>query len=80
MTLSPLYTCTWSLVQKSNISLDQLSLAFVDDNNFFIFLAFDFVGSVWSFDFFTITTTANDLRLRRIFYPRFNHLFSYLDS
>ena len=32
--------------------------------------------------FFIPTTTANDLRLRRIFYPRFHplHLFSYLNS
>ena len=32
--------------------------------------------------FFILATTANDLRLRRIFYPRFNplHLCSYLNS
>ena len=32
--------------------------------------------------FFIPTITANDLRLRRIFYPRLNplHLFSYLNS
>ena len=41
-----------------------------------------FVGSSWSFGFFIPATTANDLRLRRIFYPRFYplHLFSYLNS
>ena len=41
-----------------------------------------FVGSAWSFSFFIPATTANDLRLRRIFYPRFYplHLFSYLNS
>ena len=41
-----------------------------------------FVGSAWSFGFFIPATTANDLRLRRIFYPRFYqlHLFSYLNS
>ena len=41
-----------------------------------------FVGSAWSFGFFIPATTANDLRLRRIFYARFYplHLFSYLNS
>ena len=41
-----------------------------------------FVGSAWSFVFFIPATTANDLRLRRIFYPRFYQLqlFSYLNS
>ena len=41
-----------------------------------------FVVSTWSFGFFITTTTANDLRLWRIFYPSFCplHLFSYLNS
>ena len=41
-----------------------------------------FVHSAWSFVFFNPATTANDLRLRRIFYPRFYplHLFSYSNS
>ena len=41
-----------------------------------------FVGSAWSIGFFIPATTANDLRLWRIFYPRFYpfHLFSYLNS
>ena len=41
-----------------------------------------FVGSAWSFFFFIPAKTANDLRLWRIFYPRFYplHLFSYLNS
>ena len=41
-----------------------------------------FVGSAWSFGFFIPATPANDLRLRKIFYPRFYplHLFSYLNS
>ena len=30
-----------------------------------------FVGFAWSFGFFIPATTANDLQLRRIFYPRF---------
>ena len=36
---------------------------------------------MWSFVFFIPSTTENDLRLRRIFYPRFYplHLFSYLN-
>ena len=48
---------------------------------FFVFFNFS-VGSAWSFVFFIPATTANDLRLRRIFYPRFYplHLFSYLNS
>ena len=48
------------------------------------FLAFDFFFSVLRGHsaFFIPATTANDLRLRRIFYPRFYplHLFSYLNS
>ena len=51
---------------------------------FFIFLFFlaTFVSSAWSFGFFIPATTANDLQLPRIFYPRFYplHLFSYLKS
>ena len=41
-----------------------------------------FVGPAWSFGFLIHATTANDLRLRRIFYPRCYalHLFSYLNS
>ena len=41
-----------------------------------------FVSSAWSFVFFIPATTANDLRLRRIFYPIFYplHLLSYLNS
>ena len=47
-----------------------------------VLLTFDFVGSAWSFGCFIPATTANDLRLRRIFYPIFYllHLFSYLNS
>jgi len=46
------------------------------------FLAFDFVGSAWSFVFFIPSTTANDLWLWGIFYHRFYplHIFSYLNS
>ena len=53
---------------------------------FLFCLAFDwcrFCGSAWSFGFFLIpATTANDLRLRNIFYPRYYplHLCSYLNS
>ena len=45
------------------------------------FYRLTFVGFAWSFVFFIPATTANDLRLRRIFYPRFYplHLFSYLN-
>ena len=37
-----------------------------------------FVGSTWSFVFFIPATTANGLRLRRIFYPRFYPLHYFL--
>ena len=49
---------------------------------FLFFYRSTFVGSAWSFGFFIPATTANDLRLRRIFHPRFYplHLFSYLNS
>jgi len=54
-------------------------------NKFLFFLFFyrsTFVSSAWSFVFFIPVTTTNDLRLRRIFYPRFYplHSFSYLNS
>ena len=41
-----------------------------------------FVVSVWSFGFCILATTANDLGLRRIFYPRIYplHFFYYLNS
>ena len=41
-----------------------------------------FVGSAWSFGFFIPAKTVNDLRLRRMFYPRLYplNLFSYLNS
>ena len=38
---------------------------------FFYFLNWFVVGSAWSFSFFIPATTANDLRLRKVFYPRF---------
>jgi len=49
---------------------------------FHFFYRSSFVDSEWSFGFFIPTTTANDLQLRRIFYPRLYplHLFSYLNS
>ena len=49
---------------------------------FYFFKRSTFVGSAWSFGFFIPATTANDLRLRRIFHPRCypSHLFSYLNS
>ena len=49
---------------------------------FSFFYRSTFVGSAWSFGFFIPATTANDLRPRRIFYPRLYplHWFSYLNS
>ena len=51
-------------------------------NIFLFFLAFDFCRFCVVIRFFIPATTANDLRLRGIFYPRFYplHLFSYLNS
>ena len=48
----------------------------------FKFLAFDFCRFCMVIRFFIPATTANDLRLRGIFYPRFYplHSFSYLSS
>ena len=48
----------------------------------YFFLAFDFCRFCAVNRFFHPATTANDLRLRRIFYPRLYplHLFSYLYS
>ena len=58
------------------------SVLIIKGNMFPFFFRSTFVGSVWSFVFFIPSTTANDLRLQRIFYPRFYplHLFSYLNS
>jgi len=49
---------------------------------FLFLLAFAFCQFCMVIRFFIPATTANDLRLRRIFYPRFYslHLFSYLIS
>ena len=51
---------------------------------FWCFLAIDFCRCCVVIRFFIPATTANDLQLRRIFYPRFYpfiiHLFSYLNS
>ena len=49
---------------------------------FVLFLAFDLCGFCVVIRFFHPATTANNLRLRRIIYPRFYplHLFSYLNS
>ena len=46
------------------------------------FLAFDFCQFCVVIRLFIPATTANDLRLRRIFYPKFYplHIFSYLNS
>ena len=49
---------------------------------YYYFLAIDFCRFCVVIRFFIPATTANDLRLRRIFYPRFYplHLFSVLNS
>ena len=54
----------------------------MDRQGDFIFLASDFCRFCVVSRFFIPVTTANDIRLRRIFYPRFYplHLFSYLNS
>ena len=63
---------SWPLLETCNFS----HLIF-----YFIFPS-TCVGSAWSFGFFIPATAANDLRLRRMFYPRLYplHLFSYLNS
>ena len=52
------------------------------NNTVLKFLEFDFCRFCVVIRFFIPATTANDLRLRRIFYPRFYplHLFPYLNS
>ena len=51
-------------------------------NSILFLLAFDFCQFCVVIRFFIPATTANDLRLWRIFYPRFYplHFFSYLNS
>jgi len=50
-------------------------------NYYYIFFwCSTFVCSAWSFGFFIPATTANDLRLRRIFHPRFYPLHYFLNS
>ena len=50
--------------------------------DFWVFLPFDICRFCVVIRFFHPATTANDLRLQRIFYPRFYplHLFSYINS
>ena len=71
------------MIFKKYVDLFSLecNISYTQQNNIhYILLAF--LGSAWSFVFFIPVTTANDLRLRRIFYPRLYplHLFSYLNS
>ena len=62
--------------------IDIYSIVQTNVFRFYFFWLSTFVGSAWSFGFFIPATTANDLRLRRIFHHRFYplHLFSYLNS
>ena len=57
--------CNFRYTLLPAITLFILSLIF--------FLAFDFVGSAWSFGFSIRATTANNLRLRRLSIPELIH-------
>ena len=67
------HCCIWNLNEKYLNN---------NHNNKNKYLAFDLCRFRVVIRFFHPATTANDLRLRRIFYPRFYplHLFSYLNS
>ena len=78
------YVCNTKVsisLQSNSYFLDQES---VQDSwkVTFLFFAFDICLFCVVIRFFIPATTANDLRLRGIFYPRFYplHLFSYLNS
>ena len=58
--------CTDSHLTSSNYTLTIVFCVF-----YLFFKRSTFVGSAWTLGFFIPATTANDLRLRRIFYPRF---------
>ena len=64
-------------VQSATIFLNSVEGVFL----FFVSLAFDFCRFCMVIRFFIPATMVNDLRLRRIFYPRLYplHLFSYLN-
>ena len=70
-----------TLNNTTGLNIITLSFIYLCILFFYFFERSTFVGSVWSFGVFIPVTTANDLRLRRIFYPRFYPLhFSYLNS
>ena len=64
------------------INSNELVTLIKDKHMHFLFLVFDFCRFCVVIRFFHPATTANELRLRTIFYPRFYplHLFSYLNS
>ena len=89
----PMVFCRW--IDGGNVNTITLHqediyeisrLFYVLSNNLctsmYFFIIFFIVRSAWPIGFFIPVTTANDLRLRRIFYPRFYplDLFSYLNS
>ena len=49
------------------IQLSKSSLQHLSEDYILLFQRFTFVGSAWSLCYFIPATTANDLRLRRIF-------------
>ena len=75
-------TLCFTQMYKKNFLSSQFSFLY----SFLLFLKYFFSGWPLSVlrghSFFIPATTANDLRLRRIFYPRIYplHLFSYLNS
>ena len=72
--------CTTIMFERASLC-DFQPLAIYVLTTSFLFKGSTVVCSAWSFVFYP-ATTANDLRLRRIFYPRFCllHLFFYLNS
>ena len=77
---APLTTIFGMMYEVPSFCLICLWLAFTMKSAYFLFfLAFDFCRFCVVIMFFIPATTANDLRLRRIFYPRF-YLFSCLNS
>ena len=71
------------LNQDADATISQFTIVVYCTSIFFLNLAFDFCRFyVVIRGFFIPATTANDLRLRRIFYPRFYplHFISYINS
>ena len=73
------WVCEYAEIRKTSKTINTDD---PDDTVAFSFKRSTFVGSARSFVFFHPRHNGNDLRLQRIFYPRFYplQLFSYLNS